>query len=139
MGLRPLAAAAFALFLGVGCGSDRVVESTSASGATTSTSTTGSAGTQVASASSSSGEGGGSGTGGSSGEGGVGGAIAGTGGSGQGGGSGGAGGGGDPPFGEVVPELVLDDVNPSSPTFGDPVSPRDYLERVSGWYFGYAT
>jgi len=34
-------------------------------------------------------------------------------------------------------ELV--DVNETSATFDTPVSPRDYLQRVSGWYFGHAT
>ena len=38
-----------------------------------------------------------------------------------------------------VPDFSLIDVNPSSPTHEDPVSPRDYLEMVSGWYFGHAT
>jgi hypothetical protein len=38
-----------------------------------------------------------------------------------------------------VPDFTLTDVNASSPTFGDAVSPRDYLEMVSGWYFGHAT
>ena len=41
--------------------------------------------------------------------------------------------------GAVAPDFTLTDVNPSSPTFGEPVSPRDYLESVSGWYFGHAT
>ncbi|MBJ96099.1 MAG: hypothetical protein CMP23_16665 [Rickettsiales bacterium] len=37
------------------------------------------------------------------------------------------------------PDFYLDDVNPSSSSVGDPVSPRDYLQKVSGWYFGHAT
>ena len=41
--------------------------------------------------------------------------------------------------GEVVPDFSLIDVNPASPTHGQPVSPRDYLQQVSGWYFGHAT
>lgn len=31
------------------------------------------------------------------------------------------------------------DVNPNSATFDQPVSPKDYLMKVSGWYFGHAT
>jgi hypothetical protein len=42
-------------------------------------------------------------------------------------------------LGEVVPDFSLLDVNPASPTSGQAVSPRDYLEIVSGWYFGHAT
>jgi hypothetical protein len=41
--------------------------------------------------------------------------------------------------GDVVPEFALLDLNPSSLTFEQPVSPRDHLEKVSGWYFTYAT
>lgn len=36
-------------------------------------------------------------------------------------------------------DFVLDDLNSTSPTFEAPVSPRDYLAKVSGWYFGHAT
>lgn len=39
----------------------------------------------------------------------------------------------------VEADFSLQDVNESSPTFGQVVSPRDYLEQVSGWYFGRAT
>lgn len=38
-----------------------------------------------------------------------------------------------------APDFTLPDVNPNSPRFGQEVSPRDYLEQVSGWYFGHAT
>jgi hypothetical protein len=41
----------------------------------------------------------------------------------------------DPP----MPDFVLDDLNPSSPTFGTPVSPRDLLAETSGWYFTHST
>jgi hypothetical protein len=41
--------------------------------------------------------------------------------------------------GDLAPDFSLLDVNPASPTSGQPVSPRDYLQRVSGWYFGHAT
>jgi hypothetical protein len=37
------------------------------------------------------------------------------------------------------PDFQLADLNPTSPRYGDQVSPRDYLEAVSGWYFGHAT
>lgn len=39
----------------------------------------------------------------------------------------------------VVPDFSLPDVNSTSATYGMSVSPRDYLEQVSGWYFGHAT
>jgi hypothetical protein len=41
--------------------------------------------------------------------------------------------------GDLVPDFSVLDVNPASPTADQPVSPRDYLEQVSGWYFGHAT
>jgi hypothetical protein len=50
--------------------------------------------------------------------------------------------GGAPPMlavGDLVPDFSLLDVNPSSPTSGQPVAPRDYLKQVSGWYFGHST
>lgn len=37
------------------------------------------------------------------------------------------------------PAFTLVDVNPASPRFNQGVSPRDYLEQVSAWYFGHAT
>lgn len=37
-----------------------------------------------------------------------------------------------------MPDFSLLDVNPNSPTADQSVSPRDYLEQVSGWYFGNA-
>jgi hypothetical protein len=42
-------------------------------------------------------------------------------------------------IGDEAPDFSLLDVNATSPTAGQPVSPRDYLEQVSGWYFGHAT
>ncbi len=39
----------------------------------------------------------------------------------------------------LAPDFSLLDVNPASPTANQPVSPRDYLMRVSAWYFGHAT
>ncbi|MCK6550357.1 hypothetical protein L6R52_31260 [Myxococcota bacterium] len=39
----------------------------------------------------------------------------------------------------VSPEFSLVDLNPTSVTHGRAVSPRDYLERVSGWYFTHAS
>lgn len=38
-----------------------------------------------------------------------------------------------------APDWMLQDVNPESATHDQPVSPRDYLEKVSGWYFTHAT
>lgn len=43
------------------------------------------------------------------------------------------------PAPQAVTEFVLVDVNPSSATGGQPVSPRDFLQKVSAWYFGHAT
>lgn len=40
---------------------------------------------------------------------------------------------------QMVPDFSLVDVNPSSMSSGQPVSPRDYLLRVSAWYFGHST
>jgi len=38
-----------------------------------------------------------------------------------------------------VPDFLLMDVNDTSDTFNQDVSPRDYLTYVSAWYFGAAT
>lgn len=37
------------------------------------------------------------------------------------------------------PDFALEDVNPTSQSFGQTVSPRDLIESVSGWYFAHAT
>ena len=37
-----------------------------------------------------------------------------------------------------LPDFALVDVNPSSSRADQEVSPRDYLQSVSGWYFGSA-
>ena len=39
----------------------------------------------------------------------------------------------------MAPDFALVDQNPNSPRVGEVVSPRDYLEQVSGWYFTHAT
>jgi hypothetical protein len=36
-------------------------------------------------------------------------------------------------------DFLLPDVNANSASFQSQVSPRDYLQQVSGWYFGHAT
>ena len=36
-------------------------------------------------------------------------------------------------------DWTLDDLNPDSPRYGEPVSPRDYISRVSGYYFIHST
>ena len=41
--------------------------------------------------------------------------------------------------GTLVSDFSLLDQNPKSETFLEPVSPRDYLDRASGWYFAHAT
>jgi hypothetical protein len=38
-----------------------------------------------------------------------------------------------------MPDFHLMDENPNSPTFDQEISPRDHLEKVSGWYFIHAT
>jgi len=39
----------------------------------------------------------------------------------------------------MMPDFSLTDVNSTSSTYGQPVSPRDHLRKVSAWYFGHAT
>nr|MCU0875191.1 hypothetical protein [Pirellulaceae bacterium] len=39
----------------------------------------------------------------------------------------------------AMPDFTLTDVNSASTTANQGVSPRDYLQQVSGWYFGTAT
>lgn len=41
--------------------------------------------------------------------------------------------------GTTAPEFSLADVNATSASFGEQVSPSQYLDRVSAWYFGHAT
>jgi len=38
-----------------------------------------------------------------------------------------------------MPDFALVDLNPNSTRAGELVSPRDYLEQVSGWYFTHAS
>ena len=35
----------------------------------------------------------------------------------------------------AVPDFLLADINPNSSTLGQNISPRDYLQQISGWYF----
>jgi hypothetical protein len=81
------------------------------------------------------------GAGGLGGSGGVGMGGAGQGGAGMGGaGMGGAGQGGQGGQGAMAKaDFHLLDVNPNSATYDQLVSPRDYLLRVSAFYFGHAT
>lgn len=39
----------------------------------------------------------------------------------------------------AVPDFSLRDHNPNSATYNQQVSPRDYIGRLSAWYFGSAT
>jgi hypothetical protein len=39
----------------------------------------------------------------------------------------------------LAPDFALLDTNPNSATYNEPVSPRQFLEQVSAWYFGHAT
>lgn len=41
--------------------------------------------------------------------------------------------------GVQMPDFALIDQNDNSDTFGDSLSPRDYLQQVSGWYFIHTT
>ena len=34
-----------------------------------------------------------------------------------------------------VPDFLLADINPNSSTMSQNISPRDYLQQISGWYF----
>ena len=38
-----------------------------------------------------------------------------------------------------VPDFTLPDMNPNSPTFGQPVTARQHVGQISAWYFGAAT
>jgi hypothetical protein len=40
---------------------------------------------------------------------------------------------------DVFPDFSLVDQNPNSARFEQEISPRDHLEKVSGWYFIHAT
>ncbi len=41
--------------------------------------------------------------------------------------------------GTLAPEFALSDVNTTSASFEEDISPSQYLDRVSAWYFGHAT
>jgi hypothetical protein len=40
---------------------------------------------------------------------------------------------------DPMADFALLDLNSTSYRYGQPVSPRDYLEQVSGWYFAHST
>lgn len=40
---------------------------------------------------------------------------------------------------DLVPDFSLIDTNPNSPTHNQTVSPRDFIGKISAWYFGHAT
>ena len=40
---------------------------------------------------------------------------------------------------EIVPDFSLVDVNPTSDTFNQTISPRDFDQGISAWYFGRST
>jgi len=40
---------------------------------------------------------------------------------------------------QVMPDFLLADVNPTSQTFGNDVSPRDSLGMITAWYFASGT
>lgn len=44
-----------------------------------------------------------------------------------------------PDPGTVMPDFSLVDRNPNSASFGQPVSPRQHLGKVTAWYFGHVT
>ena len=41
--------------------------------------------------------------------------------------------------GEPLGNFALSDVNESSPSFNQLVSPRDFLGQTTAWYFGHST
>lgn len=41
--------------------------------------------------------------------------------------------------GVPLADFSLADVNPASTTYQQNVSPRDYLDQTTAWYFGHAT
>ncbi len=41
--------------------------------------------------------------------------------------------------GEIAADFSLVDLNPTSHTYNQPISPRDYLNGASLWYFAHAT
>ena len=41
--------------------------------------------------------------------------------------------------GQAVPDFSLNDVNVYSASNGTSISPRDYLQQTSGWYFSHST
>jgi hypothetical protein len=47
--------------------------------------------------------------------------------------------GGDSGIQDQAADFLLADVNSASPRYGELVSPRDYLQQVSGWYFIHST
>lgn len=47
--------------------------------------------------------------------------------------------GGDSGVEGRAPDFLLVDVNTASSRYGQMVSPRDYLQEVSGWYFIHST
>lgn len=40
---------------------------------------------------------------------------------------------------QPLPDFSLVDTNPTSPYSGEAVSPRQFLQQVSGWYFTHAS
>jgi hypothetical protein len=44
-----------------------------------------------------------------------------------------------PPFEGLAPDFTLTDLNPDSATTGSPISPRDYVDKISAWYFTHTT
>ena len=40
---------------------------------------------------------------------------------------------------EIMPDFALVDVNSTSDTYNQSVSPRDYSQQISAWYFGHAS
>jgi hypothetical protein len=39
----------------------------------------------------------------------------------------------------MAPSFLLTDMNLISTTYAETISPRDYLQSVSAWYFGHST
>jgi hypothetical protein len=43
------------------------------------------------------------------------------------------------PSDQAMAEFAIPDVNAASARYNSDVSPRDYLGKISAWYFGHAT
>jgi hypothetical protein len=45
----------------------------------------------------------------------------------------------DGPSADALSDFALADINPESPRYQQNISPRQYLGKISAWYFGHST